>query len=211
LLFSVFAGLGVMLSLMEGFRRAYEKSRTDWSFWQKQLRALMLVPVVLVPLAAASLLLMFGHQIERWMIDWAGHELRHVVLFVWRMVRWTVSVTTAVTVLAALYHFGTRQTENWRWVLPGALGATLMWFPATLAFGWYVTRLADYSRFYGSFGAGIATLVWLYLTCFSALLGAELNGVLCDGRRERPGIHKTTDSASGSVTGRTEDEAVNTA
>ncbi len=69
--------------------------------------------------------------------------------------------------------------------MPGAIAATLAWFPATLAFGWYVTRVADYSRFYGSFGAGIATLVWLYITAFSALLGAEFNGVLFRTRQER--------------------------
>ena len=68
---------------------------------------------------------------------------------------------------------------------PGAIAATLLWFPATLAFGWYVTRIADYSMFYGSFGAGIATLVWLYISSFSALLGAELNGLLFRQRRER--------------------------
>ena len=90
---------------------------------------------------------------------------------------------TSVTVLGALYHFGTKRTEHWLHVMPGAIAATLMWFPATLAFGWYVTRFADYSRFYGSFGAGIATLVWLYITSFSALLGAELNGVLFERAR----------------------------
>ena len=67
--------------------------------------------------------------------------------------------------------------------MPGAIAATAVWFPATLAFGWYVTRVADYSRFYGSFGAGIATLVWLYISSFSALLGAELNGVLFRARQ----------------------------
>ena len=75
------------------------------------------------------------------------------------------------------------------WALPGAVTATLLWFPATLAFGWYVTRVADYSMFYGSFAAGIATLVWLYLTSFSALLGAELNGVLFQARRDRTASH----------------------
>jgi membrane protein len=191
---SVFAGLGVMSSLMEGFRRAYRQRRDSWGFWEKQLRALLLVPIVLVPLALASLLLMFGHQIEGWMIAKAGHDLRHVVLFFWRLARWTVAVTTAVSVLAALYHFGTRQTEHWGWVLPGAIGSALMWFPATLAFGWYVTRIADYSRFYGSFAAGIATLVWLYLTCFSALLGAELNGLLREKRVYHVAAHDTTDA-----------------
>jgi membrane protein len=63
--------------------------------------------------------------------------------------------------------------------------ATLIWFPATVAFGWYVTRIADYSMVYGSFGAGIATLVWLYITALSVLIGAELNGALFRERRAR--------------------------
>jgi len=175
---AVFASLGLMLSLMEGFRRAYREPRDNWGFWQRRARALLLVPIVLVPLALATLVLVFGRQIETWMIDNAGHELRHVVLFFWRMVRWAVALLTSISVLGALYHFGTRRMEHWSWVGPGAVAATLVWFPATLAFGWYVTRIADYSMFYGSFGAGIATLVWLYITSFSALLGAELNGVL---------------------------------
>lgn len=175
---SIFAALGMMLSLMEGFRRAYRLPRTEWGFWERRGRALLLVPMVHVPLALATLLLVFGHTIETWMIQNAVHELRHAVLFFWRMMRWAIAVATSMTVLGALYHFGTRRTEHWVRVMPGAVAATVLWFPTTLAFGWYVTRVANYSRFYGSFGAGIATLVWLYLTSFSALLGAELNGVL---------------------------------
>ena len=182
---SVFAGLGLMLSLMDGFRRAYRQPRDNWGFWQRRLRALLLVPIVLVPLSLATLVLVFGHQIETWMIDNADHEMRHFVLFVWRMARWAVALVTGVSVLGALYHFGTRHKEHWAWVAPGAVAATLVWFPATLLFGWYVTRIAVYSMFYGSFGAGIATLVWLYITSFSALLGAELNGVLFRERQEQ--------------------------
>ena len=54
---SVFAGLGLMLSMMEGFRRAYRLPRGDWGFWQRRLRALLLVPIVLVPLTLATLVL----------------------------------------------------------------------------------------------------------------------------------------------------------
>ena len=182
---SVFAGLGLMLSLMDGFRRAYRQPRGNWGFWQRRLRALLLVPIVLLPLSLATLVLVFGRQIEAWTIDNAGHELRHFVLLVWRLARWALALGTAVSVLGALYHFGTRRTEHWARVGPGALAATLVWFPVTLAFGWYVTRIADYTMFYGSFGAGIATLVWLYITSFSALLGAELNGVLFRERRDQ--------------------------
>jgi membrane protein len=193
---SVFASLGVMLSLMEGFRRAYQLPLNNWGFWQRQLRAMLLVPIVLVPLSLATLVLVFGRQIEAWMIDNAGHQLQHFVLFSWRMVRWAVALVTGVSVLGALYHFGTRRTEHWTKVGPGALAATLVWFPSTLVFGWYVTRIADYTMFYGSFGAGIATLVWLYMTSFSALLGAELNGVLFRERQERASAFAGSDTIS---------------
>jgi membrane protein len=175
---AIFAGLGMMLSFMEGFRRAYRLPRDAWSFWGRRFRALMLVPIALVPLSLATLLVVFGHQIESWMIDNSDHELRDVVLIFWRIVRWSLALLTSAAILTVVYHFGTRRKEQWQWVLPGAVAATLLWFPATLAFGWYVTRIADYTMFYGSFGAGIATLVWLYITAFSVLIGAEMNGTL---------------------------------
>ena len=182
---SVFAGLGMMLSLMEGFRRAYELPLDDWGFWRRRRRALLLVPIVLVPLSLATLILVFGRQFELWMIDNSAHVLHHFVLYIWRMVRWAVAMLTSISVLGALYHYGTKRKEHWALVGYGALAATLVWFPSTLIFGWYVTRIANYSMFYGPFGAGIATLVWLYISSFSALLGAELNGVLFRERQEQ--------------------------
>lgn len=174
----IFAGLGLMLSLMEGFRRAYRLPVDNWSFWGRRVRALLLVPIALLPLSLATLVVVFGHQIEAWMIESAAHELRLVVLMLWRIVRWSIALVTSTTVLAALYHFGTRRKEHWLRVAPGAITGTILWFPSTLAFGWYVTRIADYSMFYGSFGAGVATLIWLYITAISVLLGAELNGAI---------------------------------
>ncbi len=190
---SIFAGLGMMLSLMEGFRRAYQIPHEEWGFGGRRIRALLLVPIALVPLSVATLVIVFGHQIELWMIDNAGHELRQIVLFFWRMVRWSVALLTSVSVLTALYHFGTKRKEHWLWVAPGAVAGTLLWFPTTLAFGWYVTRVADYSMFYGSFGAGIATLVWLYITAFSVLVGAELNGVFYRDRQEQRSARNFSD------------------
>jgi len=194
---SIFAGLGTTLSLMEGFRRAYRISMEDsWGFWERRVRALMLVPISLVPLSVATLVIVFGHQIELWIIEIAGHELRHIVLFFWRMVRWTIAVGTTMSVLSVLYHFGTRRKERLLQVLPGAFTGTLIWFPATLAFGWYVTRDENYSRFYGSFAAGIATLVWLYITSFSVLVGAELNGAIYCDRQDRKAATPLLDSIS---------------
>lgn len=182
---SFFAGLGVMLSLMEGFRRAYRISEDEWSFWGRRARALLLVPIIFIPLSVATLAIVFGHQIEHWMIEAADHELRHLVVVFWRFVRWSVALGTTMVVLTMLYHFGINRRDRWVGAVPGAITGTLIWFPATLAFGWYVTRDANYSRFYGPFAAGIATLVWLYITAFSVLLGAEFNGALFRERQRQ--------------------------
>ena len=192
----LFAGRGLMLSLMEGFRRAYRQPRGEWGFWERRLRGLMLVPISLVPLATATLVLVFGRQIELWLIHSVFHELRYVVLFLWRLVRWAVAAATSITVLAALYHFGTKRGEHWQHVMLGAIAATAVWFPSTLVFGWYVTRIADYSMVYGSFGAVIATMVWLYISAFSILLGAELNGVLFRVRHRQMSKSDSEESAS---------------
>jgi membrane protein len=181
---TIFAALGVMLTLMEGFRRAYQLPLHEWNWWQLRLRALLLMPISLIPLASATSILIFGQVIEHWMIDNSQHELHFFVILFWRMARWSLALLTATTVLGGVYHFGTHSKESWRYVLPGAITATLIWFPVTLCYGLYVTRVADYSLIYGSLGTAIATLVWLYITSFSVLLGAQLNGVLHRERKE---------------------------
>jgi membrane protein len=172
---SVFAAMGVLLSLMEGFRRAHDVSPHSWGFWRERAVALALIPSCFVPMFFATLLVAFGHQIERWMIVNAYHDLRDYVLIAARIARWLVAVSTTVAVLTLIYHFGLPGTRGWKRVLPGALLAAITWFLATLIFGWYVTRHADYSLVYGPLGAGVATLVWLYITSLSVLMGAEFN------------------------------------
>ncbi len=172
---AIFAAMGVLLSLMEGFRRAYRLPRHLWSFWRSQAIAAALIPICIAPMFFATALIVFGHQIEFWMVDNSDHELRFYVLVLWRVVRWAISVVTVVAVMTVLYHFGTPRTHSWRCALPGAAMATLTWFAATLIYGWYVTRFAAYMVVYGSLAAAIATLVWLYITSLSILIGAEFN------------------------------------
>ena len=169
------AAMGVLLSLMEGFRRAYRLPRGGWDFWKERLVAMALVPGTLVPMIFATALVAFGHTIEHWMIENADHEMRLYVIVFWRVARWVLAMLTSTAVLGVIYHFGTPHKRPWKQVIPGALMATVTWFLATLIYGWYVTRHADYSVVYGSLAAGIATLVWLYMVCVSILIGAEYN------------------------------------
>jgi membrane protein len=90
-------------------------------------------------------------------------------------VRWIVSLAGVVGLTALIYHLGTPLRQQWHSTLPGAIAATVMWFITTLGFGWYVTRFANYSQVYGSLGAGVALLFWLYIVSLSVLVGAEFN------------------------------------
>ncbi|HEX4019793.1 MAG TPA: YihY/virulence factor BrkB family protein [Acidobacteriaceae bacterium] len=172
---SLWAANSVMVTLMECSRRAYKLPAGLWSFWHQRLVAFLLVPLSLVPLMLASLFVVFGHQIEDWMIYQAGHDFRIYVLLFWRVVRWLLAMVTSVAVIATIYHMGTPRTQSWRRVMPGAVLATVLWFPSTLIFGWYVTRHANYTQVYGSLGAGIALLIWLYIILISVMIGAEFN------------------------------------
>ena len=180
---SVAGASGVIATFMEGLRRAYGLPPDCWSFWSRRGRALLLVPLSLLPLAASSLLVLFGHFLAVWL---AGHGTPEhslpIYLFV-ISVRWLVALAGSVCLIALLYKLGTPLRLSWRSTLPGALLAASLWFASTLVFGWYVTRFANYSRVYGSLGAGIALLFWLYLASLSVLCGAEFNGQLLVARR----------------------------
>jgi membrane protein len=86
-----------------------------------------------------------------------------------------------LTVLAAgvasmLYRFGpSREDAQWRWITPGSLFAAVTWLLLTVAFGFYVGRFTNYHASYGSLGAVVALLTWMYLSAYAFIIGAELN------------------------------------
>jgi len=169
------AANSLVTTLMEAIRRAYRIPEGSWSIAHKIGIAFVLTFLSFFPLALASMFVVFGHQIEMWMTYQSLYDVHTYVLVLARLVRWALAVTTSITVLAIIYHLGAPRTQSWRKVLPGSILATALWFPSTLAFGWYVTRHAHYQQVYGSLGAGVALMVWLYIIMVSVMVGAEFN------------------------------------
>ncbi len=172
---SLLAAQGILLSLMEGFRRAYGIKRHEVNRWNERMKSLLLVPLSLLPMTAATAMIIYGHQIEAWMTVHSSHVLRVYVVFGWRMVRWAIALGSSVAVLTMVYQYGIPIRHKWTSLLPGATLATVTWFGATLFFGWYVGHYAHYAQVYGQLGAGIALLFWLYMVAYSVLVGAEFN------------------------------------
>ncbi len=178
-LISVWAASGVIKSLVEGFQAAYRVPRSR-NFLHQSAVAMALVLGAAIPLLCASLLILFGTQLERMVLDRIrGESLILPLSSLWewlsRLARYALAFATTVVVTASLYYFGPYRRQRWRYVWPGAALATVLWLLATSGFGWYVRNIAHYNVMYGSVGAGIALLVWMYLMAIIALIGCEFN------------------------------------
>ena len=173
---TLWTGSGVMISWMEGFRNAYQMPKI-WGLVKERLIAFLLVILAGVPLVFASFLLVFGNQIEQWIVYRVGHELGPYILGLWTAVRWIIATLTSIAVIGLIYHHGVPRTQPWHRVLPGSVLATVLWFVSTVIFGVYLRRFANYDVIYGSVATAIALMSWLYLVSMAILVGAEFNAV----------------------------------
>jgi membrane protein len=100
----------------------------------------------------------------------------HLVL---KIVFWIVAAGAIAFLIALIYRYAPNRTKpKWQWLSPGSITATLLWVAATLGFGFYVTNFGSYNATYGSLGAVVVFLTWLYLTAYILLMGGELNAEL---------------------------------
>jgi membrane protein len=90
--------------------------------------------------------------------------------------RWPLLYLTVTFGLAVLYRFGpSRREAKWRWLTLGSATGALAWLLGSAAFSWYLANVADYNATYGSLGAAIGLMMWLWLSAVVVLLGAQLN------------------------------------
>jgi membrane protein len=92
------------------------------------------------------------------------------------LLRWPILVLLVMAALAVVYRYApSRDEPRWRWVSWGAVLATILWIVGSALFSIYVGQFASYNKSYGSLGGVIVLLMWLYLSAFVILLGAEVN------------------------------------
>jgi membrane protein len=176
-LITLWSASGVIISWMDGFRRAYQLPKT-WGLVQERLISMSLVLMAGLPMTFSTILVAFGSRIETRILFHIGHEFGPLILLLWGLIRWVIAIMTSIAVIQLIYHNAVPRTQPWHSVLPGAVLATAMWLLSTALFGWYLRHYADYSVIYGSLGLGIALLVWMYMISLVVLIGAEFNAML---------------------------------
>ncbi|HEU0217473.1 MAG TPA: YihY/virulence factor BrkB family protein [Stellaceae bacterium] len=113
-----------------------------------------------------------------------------------RWSRWPVIVLLLLLALATLYRFGpSPRGAKWRWISPGAVVATVTWLISSALLSWYLANFANYNATYGSLGAAIGLMMWMWVSSIVVLVGAQLNAVL-EQRAARAGAPDSLSAAT---------------
>jgi membrane protein len=174
------ASLG-MDAVIKGLNLAYDV-REFRPWWRRRLVALGLTAVLLTLLLLTLILLVAAEHLGRLMQMWVPGQW---FPFVWFFARWTIVVLAVLLGLGLIYLFAPNLKEQrWHAIMPGAAVAFVCWVIASLGFRLYLSWFDSYSRTYGSLGAVIVLLLWLYLSGAAILLGGEVNAQIRNAAAE---------------------------
>jgi membrane protein len=160
-----------------------EEGRPVWKTIPLRL-AITLVMLVLLAITAVAVVLT-GPLAER-VGDLVG--LGRTAVTIWDIAKWPVLILVVSLMFAILYYAAPNVRQpGFRWVSPGGILAVLVWIVASAAFAFYVANFGSYNETYGSIGAVIIFLVWLWISNIAVLLGAEFNAEIERGREIEAG------------------------
>jgi membrane protein len=161
-----------VVAITAALNQAYDvQEERPW--WQVRGIALLLTMGLSLFLLLAAVLLIFGPQLGSGLASLVG--LGQAFELTWNIVRWPVSGGLLMVALALVYYWAPNVQQTWQWITPGAVWAVLATLLASLGFSLYVSHFGSYNKTYGSLGAVIVFLTWLYLTGLCVLVGGEIN------------------------------------
>ena len=156
-------------SMIAALNIIYEEQETRNFFWLQAISFGLTLGAIFFALIALSLIAVLPAVVDLLPLGGVGKQVT-----TW--VPWPILLVLVMVTLSAIYRYApSRQQPRWRWVSWGAVIATALWLAGSAAFSIYVGKFASYDQTYGSLGAVVVLLFWLYLTAFIVLLGAELN------------------------------------
>ncbi len=172
-LLSLFLSTNGMMELAQTFNKIY-KTIDKRSYWYTRLIATSLTVILALVLFSAILLLIFGNLTLTFMVDnglmnqdflyYSLYSLKFLVLFILFLIT-----------ISAIYYFAPALHNKWKFISIGSVTATLLSILVSYLFSFYITNFGTYNKIYGSIGAMIALMVWIYMISVILLVGYEVN------------------------------------
>ena len=173
ILLTIWFASGGMTAMISGLNGAYAL---------KETRSWIIVHVIAVGLTIAISLLIIlalttvlgGGYVANVVGSYYG--LREITIIAWRAGQILVAIVFVTFSFSVIYYFGPDvEEQHWYWITPGSLIGVLVWIAASFVFRAYLHFFNSYSKTYGSLGAVMILLIWLYVTSFAFLVGGEIN------------------------------------
>lgn len=156
-------------SLFTGIDIAYDTKDDRGFIKQNALTLLFTFGAILLVIISLAIIVLWPVMIDK-------VPLPSTIKGLITWLRWVLLAALVAFFLAAVYRYApAKRTSEFKWVLPGALVATVLWLIASWGFSFYVKNFGSYGEVYGSISAVVVMLLWLFLTSFIILIGAELN------------------------------------
>ena len=179
-LWTVSSGFAAMI---EGLNIAYDVPETR-PIWKTRLLAIGLSFIIGSMFLVALVAMILGPQFGEWLSAKVG--LSRAFAIAWPAIRWGITISFVVLAIEMLYFLAPNVKQRFRCTLYGSLISIGTWLALTYLLGLYLRSFADYNKTYGTLGAAVALMVWLYWSGFAILIGAEINSeilqVTGDGR-----------------------------
>jgi membrane protein len=167
--------------LVKGLNLVYDEKETRGFLKLRGLSLLLTLGAILMAVVAIALVAVFPAVVDDLKLGQTGQLAASIA-------RWVVLALLVLSAVAVLYRYAPdRANPRWRWVSWGAVVALVLWLLGSIGFSWYVDNFGKYNQTYGALAAVIILLLWLFLSAFAVLLGAEI-----DAEIERQTVRDTT-------------------
>jgi membrane protein len=165
----------VARTLTEAFNVAYQVAETR-RWWKQLVLSLAFGPVLALVVIVSVALMLVGPQLVGSIA--ALVDLDELFVRLWGWLRFPVALLLLAVVLSVVYRFGPNAGQRFRSVVPGAALCVVLWAICSVGFSFYLANFANYGITYGSLGAAVGLLFYLYLCASVVLFGAELNAAI---------------------------------
>jgi membrane protein len=172
---ALWSSSAAVTAIISTLNRAYDVTETR-PWWKVRLLAIGLTVGLAAFILTAFALVVAGPEVAHWLVDRFG--LASAVATAWTIVQWPIVFLLVAFGVALTYYFAPDAEQEWAFLTPGSVLATLLWIAATVGFRFYVQHFGDYNATYGALGAAVLLLLWLYVSGVAILVGAELNAEL---------------------------------
>lgn len=169
---ALWSGSGGVISIMDALNGCYHV-RDIRPWWKRRLVSIALTVAISALTILALTIVLYGSEIAGFVGAHTGLSTAMVTL--WRIVQWPVALFFVMMSFALLYYWGPDAEQQWQWITPGSLVGVLVWIGVSMLFRTYLHFFNSYGKTYGSLGAVIVLLFWLYISGLAILLGGEIN------------------------------------